>query len=200
MALCTKHTCVFRSYCVYLIFIQVLQASTLYSTAIINNTCVEEKMTEIESEARSKFHFLAEMSKINDGKVLDYNLDTGIAKILLHREVGNISTHEVDHYIQTVSVLIHPSGEVLNTTIDQEENVNNLLFQDADSSGNSARLFIKKERFFQDEYYIEQYLTVVTKDEKTSCTLRLSQFNSHGRVLTDDTFGVFKFSPDGRQV
>ena len=200
MALYIKQLCVFRSYCIYLIFIQVWHASALYSTPIINNTCVEEKMTELESEARSKFHFLAEMSEINNGKILDYNLDTGTAKILLHREVGNISTHEVDHYKQTISVLIHPSGEVLNTTIEQEENINGLLFQDVDSFGNSARLFIKKERFFQDEYYIEHYLTVVTKDEKTSCTLRLSQFNSHGRVLTDDTFGVFKFSPDGRQV
>ena len=99
---------------------------------------------------------------------------------------------------QTVSLSISPSGEVLNTTIELDENVNGLLFQDIDNFGNSARLFIHKELVFQDEYRIEQYLTVVTKNDKTSCTLRLSQFNSHGRVLTDDTFGIFKFSPDGR--
>jgi hypothetical protein len=165
---------------------------------MINDTCIEEQMSELESEATSQFHFLAEMSTINNGQILDYNVDTGIAKILLHREVGNLSTYQVDHYLQTVSIAIHSSGEISNTTIVEEENVNDLLFQDVDSSGNSARLFIKKEHFFQDEYYVEQYLTVVTKDEKTSCTLRLSQFNSHGRVLTDDTFGVFKFSPDRR--
>jgi hypothetical protein len=27
---------------------------------------------------------------------------------------------------------------------------------------------------------------------------RLSMYNYHGRVLTDDVFGVFKFSPDGK--
>ncbi len=43
-----------------------------------------------------------------------------------------------------------------------------------------------------------QFLMVNTSDDKTSCTLRLSMYNLHGKVLTDDVFGVFKFSPDGK--
>ena len=44
----------------------------------------------------------------------------------------------------------------------------------------------------------EQYLTVETSDDKTSCTLRLSMFNIHGTVYPDNIFGDMKFSPDGK--
>ena len=45
----------------------------------------------------------------------------------------------------------------------------------------------------------EQYLTVNTSNTKTSCTLRLNMFNNiHGKVLTDDIFGILKFSPNGK--
>ena len=45
----------------------------------------------------------------------------------------------------------------------------------------------------------EQYMTVNTSNAQTSCTLRLHMYgNIHGKVLTDDIFGVLKFSPNGK--
>ena len=45
----------------------------------------------------------------------------------------------------------------------------------------------------------EEFLTVNTSNAQTSCTLKLNMYgNIHGKVMTDDTFGTFKFSPDGK--
>ena len=194
----------FKLWLLSLMYVQTLDASVLYTKYNLgssgNHSCIEEKLAELEANADSKFHYLTEISKISDGKILDYNVNTGIAQLLLHREVGNMSTYQIDHYLQTISVAISENGKVLTSTIENEEYISGLLFQDTDSFGNSARLFSKKVQILHDEYAIEEYLTVVTKDDKTSCTLRLSQFNSHGRVLTDENFGFFKFSPDGRYL
>ena len=47
--------------------------------------------------------------------------------------------------------------------------------------------------------YGEQYLTVNTSNAQTSCTIRLNMYsNIHGKVLTDDIFGILKFSPNGK--
>ena len=164
----------------------------------MNGTCIKEKLENIESEADAQFRYLIEISKISNGKVLNYDANSGTARLLLQRDVGNDTAHQSNHYLQTVSVSINVNGEVVNITTEGEENVPGLLFEDKDAFGNSARLFVVKEKISYDEYNIEQYLTVVTQDSKTSCTLRLSQYNSHGRVLTDEVFGFFRFSPDGK--
>ena len=187
-----------QHWCLSLILNHVLYGYAVYTQSNLNDTCIQEKLETLQLDAGSQFRYLTEISKISHGKVLNYNADSGIAQLLLHREVGNLSTYQTDHYLQTVSVAINQNGDVVNSTIENEENVNGLLFQDEDGFGQSARLFVVKEKIARDEYNVEQYLTVVTKDSKTSCTLRLSQYNSHGRVLTDAIFGFFKFSPDGR--
>ena len=183
-----------------LTFFFALKTSGLYVHNSINDTCVIEKFEELKVEANSKYRFLAEMSHITDGRILKYNASSGHGEVLLHRKVENLDNYLIDHYIQTVSISVCPvHGELRSSSVIEEESVNGLLFEDVDiNSGNSARLFLKNEPSSHGNYVEEQYLTVVTKDDKTSCTLRLSQFNSHGRVLTDATFGVFRFSPDGR--
>ena len=181
----------------FFIFFRVQIVSSLHQN--LNDTCIQGKMADLEIEAISQFQFHAGISKISNGKVLSYNEDTGLAQLLLHRQVGNLTSYQIDHYLQTVSVSISSSGEVSDSIMLEEEQVDDgLLFHDVDGSGNSARLFSKKELMYPHEYYTEQYLTIVTKNDKTSCTHRLSQFNSHGRILTGSTFGFFQFSPDGR--
>ena len=181
-------------------FLLALKTSGLYLHNSINDTCVVQKLSELKLDASSKYRFLAEMSQITDGRILNWNESSGNGELLLHRKIKNLDDYQVNHYIQTVAISVCPErGELKSSSLISEENVDGLLFEDVDTfSGNSARLFLKKETSFNGEHLHEQYLTVITKDDKTSCTLRLSQFNSHGRVLTDATFGVFKFSPDGR--
>ena len=185
-----------------LTFFFALNASGLYVHNNINDTCIREKMEELNVEASSKYRFLSELSHITGGRILKYNASSGNGEVLLHRKVEDLDHYKINHYIQTISFSVCTvHGELKSSSLISEENVDGLLFEDTDvSSGNSARLFMKKEPTLPGEYSEEQYLTVVTKDDKTSCTLRLSQFNSHGRVLTDPTFGVFKFSPDGRYL
>ena len=74
--------------------------------------------------------------------------------------------------------------------ITRTEDISNVLMLDTHESGQTAMLLL-------DEWN-EQYLMVNTTNSRTSCTLRLSMYNHHGKVLTDDVFGVFKFSPDGK--
>ena len=194
------HFGLFPSFLLTLTLFFTHKTSGLYIQSNVNDTCVLEKLDELKAEASSKFRFLSELSQITDGRILNYNASSGHGQLLLHRKVENLKDYQVNHFIQTLSISVCTvHGEITSTSLISEENVNGLLFEDIDSnSGNSARLFLKKESTSHGAYSNEQYLTVVTKDDKTSCTLRLSQFNSHGRVLTDGTFGVFKFSPDGR--
>ena len=195
-AMQTKNSGPITAWLLFFIFFRVQIVSSLHQN--LNDTCIQGKMADLEMEAISQFQFHAGISKISNGKVLSYNEDTGLAQLLLHRQVGNLTSYQIDHYLQTVSVSISSSGEVSDSIMLEEEQVDGLLFHDVDGSGNSARLFSKKELMYPHEYYTEQYLTIVTKNDKTSCTHRLSQFNSHGRILTDSTFGFFQFSPDGR--
>ena len=153
-------------------------------------------------EAKSQFRHLFEISQISDGRVLGYAANSGTAQLLLHQETGisytKQNSYQVERYLHTVSVTVDQNGDVIKTDIDDEENITGVLFIDQDVSGISARLFVVKEEVADEQYIEEQYLTVVTKDSKTSCPLRLSKYNSHGRVMTDDVFGFFQFSPDGR--
>jgi hypothetical protein len=75
-------------------------------------------------------------------------------------------------------------------TLGRVEDISSVLMMDVHESGQTAMLIL-------DEWN-EQYLMVNTSNSMTSCTLRLSMYSHHGRVLTDDVFGVFKFSPDGK--
>ena len=197
-----NYLCLLPSLLLTLTFFFALNASGLYVHNSINDTCILEKMEELNVEASSKYRFLSELSHITDGRILKYNASSGNGEVLLYRKVEDLDNYQINLYIQTISISVCTvHGELKSSSLISEENVNGLLFEDTnDSSGNSARLFLKKEPTLHGEYSEEQYLTVVTKDDKASCTLRLSQYNSHGRVLTDPTFGVFKLSPDGRYL
>ena len=133
---------------------------------------------------------------------MSYDKESGMVQLLLDVDSGSLSTYQVKYSLVNVSVQMFSDGNFNSNIENTEEMITGLLFSDYDPiDKTSATLFeVREEGFSTSLERREQYLTVITKDAKTSCTLRLSQYNSHGHVLTDDVFGIFKFSPCGRYI
>lgn len=161
----------------------------------INDTCIDLKFEELHRVFNERFKNVAETPALNYARVLDQKFDEILGETTYDVSVrwskADVANSRTRKYTRTFS-LTAQEHELVSTVEGPLTVMDNVQLMDFHKeSGASAQLSVNE--------YGEQYLTVNTSNAQTSCTLRLNMYsNIHGKVLTDDIFGTFKFSPDGK--
>jgi hypothetical protein len=178
---------------IFFICLTVIPSSR--SEHLLNDTCIDLKFEALHNDYQTAFQHVVEQPTLNHAQVVGHDHIPGSEAVQYNVQVrwttGNVVNGRYRRYMRKYT-LNESNRDLIDVTEGSLRSMDNVQLMDTHhGSGATAELSMND--------YGEQYLTVNTSQAQTSCTLRLNMYaNIHGKVMTDDIFGVFKFSPDGR--
>ena len=171
-------------------------ASSAEAAHHLNDTCIDLKFKELEDQFEQIFEDISKVPDYQFAQEISHAHDSlDHEKIVFDVSVRwtRADSGKRRTYARTFH-LTSDNGQLVNVNEGALRVMDGMQLMDSHAqTGSSAILFINENG--------EQYLTVNTSNAQTSCTLRLNMYgNLHGKVMTDDIFGILKFSPDGKYV